>query len=80
MEDLSQPSALAIVDTETTDTFVGRITFSPRGNLMPQTPEQFQYMGDLYDKALQEKDREISRLKARVKRLEQKIATVRDEG
>lgn len=43
-----------------------------RGEKMPQTPEQFKRMGDLYEKALLEKEEEIRRLKQRINKLEQK--------
>lgn len=46
---------------------------SPRGQRMPETREQFNYLGDLYEKALIEKDKEISRLRIRINKLEQKL-------
>ncbi len=40
---------------------------------MPQTPEQFKRMGDLYESAMKIMELEIVYLKTRVNRLEQKI-------
>ena len=44
-----------------------------KGEKMPQTPEQFARMGDLYEKALLAKDAEISSLKHRINQLQQKV-------
>lgn len=46
---------------------------SPRGHLMPQTPEQFQKMGDMYEARMKEKDEEIAKLKQTVNTLRQKL-------
>ena len=40
---------------------------------MPQTPEQFKYMGDLYECELVARELEVSRLKAKINQQRQKI-------
>ena len=46
---------------------------TPKPDKMPQTPEEFQYMGDLYEKGMMEQKAENSQLRIKVNRLEQKI-------
>lgn len=53
---------------------------TPKGKLMPQKPEEFQYMGDLYERAFFEMVRETGRLRGRINRLEQKIEQLRASG
>ena len=56
---------------------VGRLVFAPKGAPMAQTPEQFSYVHGLYDKGFKEMREEISRLKARINTLEQKLDQAR---
>lgn len=51
--------------------------FSPRGKLMPQTPEQYAYMAQLFEEAMLSRDAEISNLKQKVNTLEQKLKSLR---
>lgn len=48
-----------------------------KGESMPQTPEQFSYMTELYEKKMLQDKKEISRLKERIHRLEQRVSHVR---
>ncbi len=52
---------------------------SPRGQLMPQTPEEFAYMAGVYDKALVARNEEISKLKETVNTLRQKLEVYREQ-
>ena len=57
---------------------VGRIVdLRAKGERMPQTPEQFQRMGDMYEKSLLERDEQISRLKKKINELEQCIKSLK---
>ena len=57
------------------------MTMSPaKGKPMPQTPEQFQRMGDLYEKALLKAQAENSRLRAEVHELRAKLSAKKRPG
>ncbi len=49
----------------------------PKGRPMPQTPDQFKRMGDLYEKALLEARAENARLRVRVHDLEQRLSRIK---
>ena len=46
---------------------------TPKGSQMPQTPEEFQYMGDLYEEALLEAHAENSKLRNKINSLSQRL-------
>ena len=50
---------------------------TPKAKLMPQTPEEFQYMGDLYEKALVNVIRENGVLREKINRLDQKVSKLK---
>lgn len=55
------------------------ISLTPRGERMPQTPEQFTYLADKYENALLEEKEENSRLRAKLNELDQKYSKAKQE-
>lgn len=49
----------------------------PKGQRMLETRGQFERMAELYEKALLEREEEISRLRCKVNKLEQKLGRKR---
>lgn len=58
---------------------VERVTFPPKGEPMPKTPDQFKRMGDLYEKALIEEKAENARLRELLHKAQAKIQKLRKQ-
>lgn len=53
--------------------------FLAKGERMPQTPEQFACMANKYERALKREQKENSRLRARINKLQQKCEKARQK-